>query len=328
MDSRRPAGRPRRPSHPNTLGEAWRRANGPRRRKADNLPPLPDWPPLRGERLEDRALPDWPSLGPSPSVGGRSSPRNRLGAGYDEAEDVYEHDGEHDAEHGAEHGATHDSAPWPASWPQPGEPLASDARQPTWAFWRRWRGASRRTRVAIVAAIVLPLLLIAGCSSLTLSALNNLTLGASSSLLGGQTTQSAQSATQQASALTGTPAAATATHAASVATSAPTSAPTRAATSTPNQTLTLTITCASGSLRGTGTVCAQTLPSASLSLTVRYCDGTDAKGLHGSATASSTGAYTWTWPVRTTCAGAATATVTAQWQGKTVTASKTFTITP
>lgn len=190
------------------------------------------------------------------------------------------------------------------------------------ALWRRWRGASRRARVAIVAAIILPLLLIAGCSSLALSALGGVTLGASSSLLGAQ-------ATQQASALTGTPAAAaTATQMASMATSAPTSAPTRAPTSTPNQTLTLTITCASGAIRGTGKVCVQTQPSAALSISVRYCDGNDAKGLRGAATADSSGAYTWTWPVRTSCAGAATATVTAQWRGKTVKASQTFTITP
>jgi len=66
MDSRRPGGRP---SRPNTLGDAWRRASQPRQRQADHLPPLPDWPPMRGERLEDRAGAEWPSLGPSPSIG-------------------------------------------------------------------------------------------------------------------------------------------------------------------------------------------------------------------------------------------------------------------
>lgn len=280
MDSRRP------PSRPNTLGQAWRRASQPRRGQADHLPPLPDWPPMRGERLEDRAGGEWPSLGPSPSIG---SP----------ARD-YQHDQRH------------------ARDPEPAQ-RKPDPQRPALELWRRWRGASRRVQALVVAAIVLPLLLIAGCSSLALHALNGASLGASSALLGTQ-------ATQPASAVNGTPGgAATATHAP---TTAPTAAPTRAPTSAPSAALTLSITCASGSARGTGKVCVQTQPSAALSISVKYCDGSSAKGLHGGATADSSGAYTWTWPVRSACVGAATATVTAQWQGQKVTQTKTFTITP
>ena len=278
MDSKRP------PSRPNTLGQAWRRASQPRRGQADNLPPLPDWPPMRDERLEDRAGDNWPSLGPSPSIG--SPDRD------------YQRD------------------PHDARDPEPAQ-RKPDPQRPALELWRRWRGASRKVQALVVAAILLPLLLIAGCSSLALHALGG--IGGSSLPL-----TSAQ-ATQQASAVNGTPGAATATHAP---TTAPTAAPTRAPTSAPSAPLTLSITCASGAIHGTGKVCVRTQPSAALSISVKYCDGTSAKGLHAGATADSSGAYTGTWPVRSACVGAATATVTAQWQGQKVTQTQTFTITP
>lgn len=101
------------------------------------------------------------------------------------------------------------------------------------------------------------------------------------------------------------------------------------ATPTPPPPFTLTITCASGSIGGRGMVCAHTLPNVSVSLTVRYCDGSYAqgKGLHGKAQTDGSGNYTWRWNVATKCAGSATATVTAKSSGRTVTQSTTFTIT-
>lgn len=114
-------------------------------------------------------------------------------------------------------------------------------------------------------------------------------------------------------------------------TALPTVSP-QAATSTPAPTqppaLSLTFTCASGQLHGTGKVCVHTLPRASLSITVRYCNGAEARGLHSGVTADADGNYTWTWHIRTACVGTATATVTAKWQGQSVTSSETFTINP
>ena len=290
MDSRRPGGRP---SRPNTLGEAWRRASQPRQRQADHLPPLPDWPPMRGERLEDRAGAEWPSLGPSPSIGDAARDDRDYRDFRDDPRDPRD---------------PRDAAP---------AQRKPDRQRPALELWRRWRGATRKVQALVVAAILLPLLLIGGCSTLALQALNGANLGASSALLGTQ-------ATQQASAVNGTPLAnATATQASSAATSAPTHAPTTA----PSAALTLSITCASGSIRGTGKVCVKTQPSAALSISVTYCDGSSAKGLRGAAIADSSGAYTWTWPVRTSCAGTATATVTAQWQGQKITQTQKFTIT-
>lgn len=90
--------------------------------------------------------------------------------------------------------------------------------------------------------------------------------------------------------------------------------------------LSITFTCASGQLHNSGKVCVHTQPGASLRITVRYCNGAEAKGLHGNATADADGNVTWTWPIGSACVGAATATVTARWQGQTATGSETFTI--
>ena len=95
-------------------------------------------------------------------------------------------------------------------------------------------------------------------------------------------------------------------------------------TATPSP-LTIAITCADA-VGGKGTVCVQTRPNAIVSLSVRYCDGTFARGLQGTAHADSHGVYTWTWSVHTTCASA-TATVTAKATGRSVTQSMTFSIT-
>ena len=76
-------------------------------------------------------------------------------------------------------------------------------------------------------------------------------------------------------------------------------------------------------------VSVHTKPDATVSLTVRYCDGSYAggKGLHGNMHADGNGNYTWRWNVSASCAGTATATVTAKSSGQTVTQSTTFTIT-
>ena len=101
------------------------------------------------------------------------------------------------------------------------------------------------------------------------------------------------------------------------------------ATNTPVPPLALTFTCASGSIGGDGQVCIHTAPNAAVSLAVKYCDGSFAKGkgLHGSAYTDSSGNYTWRWNITTGCAGTTTATVTAKSAGQTITQDTTFTIT-
>jgi hypothetical protein len=167
---------------------------------------------------------------------------------------------------------------------------------------------SKRARIGVAAAAAAMLVvLIVACSSFALRATAGLVTGDATSGVHGTANQSST-----ASAL-------------ATVTPQPTSQPTP--TSAPPAPLTLTFTCASGKIRGTGQVCVHTLPGTALSLAVRYCDGSAAKGLHGSATADGSGNYTWSWPVRPTCAGPATATVTAKANGQSLTASDTFTIT-
>lgn len=99
-------------------------------------------------------------------------------------------------------------------------------------------------------------------------------------------------------------------------------------TNTPTPPFTLVFTCASGTVGGTGQVCVHTAPNASLSLSVRYCDGNSAKGkgFHGATYADNNGYYTWRWDISTSCVGSATATVVARSSGQTVTQSASFTI--
>lgn len=182
----------------------------------------------------------------------------------------------------------------------------------------RWRLASRRARLGIAGAVIVSVLLIAACSSLALHALGAVGSSVSPAALGA-------SATQQASAPGGASSHAP-TAAASPKTTA-TSAATAASTRAPTLPLTITFTCTTGSIRGTGKVCVQTAPSATVSLSVRYCDGSTAKGLRSAGTADANGAYTWSWSVHMTCVGPATATVTAKRGGVSTTATKTFTIT-
>lgn len=93
--------------------------------------------------------------------------------------------------------------------------------------------------------------------------------------------------------------------------------------------LTLSFTCASGVVGGNAQLCVHTLPNAALGLTVRYCDGTYAKGkeFHGITNADGNGNYTWRWSVTSTCVGDAIATVTANTAGQTVTQHTTLPIT-
>lgn len=274
MDPRQPFDRP------NTLGQSWRRMKRSRPRNMDNLPPLPDWPPL---------------------------PEDGLRVGWSSARA--------------------DSA-------TPGEPNATDAGQQTtgaaaaqsprqrWSLrygrgvLDRWRRTTTRMKLGIGGVIVISLLLIGSCCSLSLYALGALGGGGSTPGLGA-------SATQQTTGLGGT------SGKSSTATATPkgTATATRTATRTATPPLTITFTCASGSLRGTGKVCVHTAPSAVLSLSVRYCDGTTAKGLHSAGIANASGDYTWSWSVHMTCVGPATATVTAKYNGVTLTAKKTFNIT-
>lgn len=109
-----------------------------------------------------------------------------------------------------------------------------------------------------------------------------------------------------------------------LATVTPQGSTTPAATQPPA--LSIAFTCASGQLHSSGKVCVHTQPGASLRITVRYCNGAEAKGLHGNATANADGDYTWTWPIGSACVGTATANVTAKWQGQTATSSETFAV--
>lgn len=274
MDPRQPFDRP------NTLGQSWRRMSRSRPRKMDNLPPLPDWPPLPDDGLHGR----WPPVGADSATPGEPKATD---AGQQAT------------------GAKDDQSPrkrWPLRYGS--------------GVLDRWRRTTTRMKLGIGGVIVISLLLIGSCCSLSLYALGAVGGNSSAPGLGA-------SATQQTTGQGGTsgknPTATTTPK--GTATSAST------ATQTPTTPLTITFTCASGSLRSTGKVCVSTAPSAVLNLSVRYCDGTTAKGLHSAGIANASGDYTWSWTVHMTCVGQATATVTAKQNGVTVTAKKTFNIT-
>lgn len=185
--------------------------------------------------------------------------------------------------------------------------------RPQRTVWQRFRTLSRRGRMGVIVAAVTVIVLV--CTLASVAALGGGLLsgatGTARNAPGGQTNGQVVAPT------TGntTPTAA----------ASPTAEP---ATPTPPS-FAVTFTCASGSIGGTGQVCVHTLPNATVSLTVRYCDGSYAtgKGLRGSAHTNGSGDYTWRWKVTTHCAGAATATVTAKSSGQTVTDHTTFTIT-
>ncbi len=276
MDPRQPFDRP------NTLGQSWRRMKRSRPRNMDNLPPLPDWPPLPEEGLRV----GWPpaSADSAPPGGSKATSADQQAIGADAAQ-----------------------APrrrWPLRYGR--------------GVLDRWRRTTTRLKLGIGGAFVISILLIVACCSLTQYVLGAVGGSSSAPRLGA-------SATQQTTGPGGTSGkGATATITPKGTTTA---GAISTATHTATQPLTITFTCASGSLRGSGKVCVHTTPSAALNLSVRYCDGTTAKGLHGTGIANASGDYTWNWAVHMTCVGQATATVTAKQGGVTVTATKTFNIT-
>jgi hypothetical protein len=286
---------PDRPERPNTLGQAWRRMADSRSSppRPPDLPTLPDWPPLPGEQPSPSA---WPSLGLArpnapnvPDVPDESHPADAL----------------QPTERDAMRWQGRSRSRWPDAAPAPA--LTRLGRAGILRRLGQFRRTSRRARIGLAAAAVVLIVLVVACSSFALRATAGLVTTDAASGAHGAANQSS-----------------TASVLATV-TPHPTSQPTQ--TSAPLPPLTLAFTCASGKIRGTGQVCVHTLPGAALSLTVRYCDGSTAKGLHGSATADGSGNYTWSWPVRPTCPGSATATVTAKANGQSLTASDTFTIT-
>lgn len=191
---------------------------------------------------------------------------------------------------------------------------APGRRARTGTVWQRFQGLSRRSRVGILVAAVSVIVLV--CTLASVAALGG---GLLASTTGARNTPAGQTGGQ-----VGAPTSGSATPTAAVSPTATGEAQTPTAAA-----LTLAFTCASGSIGGTGQVCIHTLPNASVSLTVRYCDGNNAKGsgLRGAVRANGDGDYTWRWKVTTHCAGATTATVTAKSSGQTVTQSTTFTIT-
>jgi hypothetical protein len=200
----------------------------------------------------------------------------------------------------------------PTLWPERPAPATPPtpppAPPPHRALLARFRNAPKRAKIGLIAGAGLALVvLIVACSNLALRTSNGLV---------SVSAPNAPGVTQ------GAPAAPSALP---TVTPHPTDLPTP--TTAPPPALTLAFTCASGSLHGTGQVCVHTLPRTALAISVRYCDGSTAKGLRGVATADASGNYTWNWPVRTSCAGQATATVTASLNGQSITQSDSFTIT-
>lgn len=304
------------PRMPNTLGRMWQRE--PRGHEATDSwlvgePQAPDassprpagWEPLSN-------LPELPPMLADNGFAARSARADRYNQLAGESSSKNDH-----------------AAPL---WGQsdaavPATATADDARQDhpqdgrLRALWRTVATKIRRPRLALaVVAGVLALCLILGVAALSSAIGNAFQSGPNST----QGVLGARSATTVASPSTGhaTPSATTTTSGAVTATVAP-------ANTQPPTPLTIAFTCASGVIGGAGKVCAHTLPHATLTLSVRYCDGSNAKGkaFHGVSYADSGGNYTWNWTVTTTCAGAATATVTATSAGHTVTSTTTFTVT-
>ncbi|HEU5347034.1 MAG TPA: hypothetical protein VFU63_00345, partial [Ktedonobacterales bacterium] len=198
-------------------------------------------------------------------------------------------------------------------WDQPYRGVPDLPYEPPSTVWQRLRAAPRRLLIGLAAGAVAVVLL---CSLLSVVVLGNafsaFTSPGGSSVPGGITSgQSGLSTADATSSVTITP----------TATLSP-------ATATPVSAFTVTFTCASGNIGGTGQVCIHTQPNAIVSLSVRYCDGSFAQGksLRGTAHTDGNGDYTWRWNVTTHCAGTATATVMAKSNGLTLTQSTTFTV--
>lgn len=270
--------------------------SSPRQVEWKSLPKLPSWPPL-----------------PQYSQFAAKSPADeKYGVRHRNRYDI-RRDETYNREHGESYTDEH-AVPTPD---QGDSRLDGPEGGRLRGLWRQTEliiGLVRRPRVALLIAVAGAIVLFAvfGVAALSSAFFH----GETNSMKGASGIGSAQGAEVSPSAGQSTPRAARTTIASPVNTQPP--AP-----------LTMTFTCASGAAGGTGQLCVHTLPNAALSLTVRYCDGTYAKGkaFHGFTYADGSGNYTWRWSVTTTCVGAATATVTATSAGQTVTQHTTFTVT-
>ena len=287
------------PKEPNTLGAMWRQepqGRGDTDAWLVGKPPAPGESSPRQSGLEPYpSLPAWPPA----SERDRFAPK---GASDDTRDQL-----------GGDSAAGGRAAPIRT---QPGVPNLLQGRLPAWrlrALWGKVAMPLRRPYVALAVGVgAVALCLIFGAVALGAAFLH----GGSTSAQGTPGAGSLNGAVASASAGQATPSVTTTT------TATPESTP------SPSP-LTIAFTCASGTAGGAGRVCVRTLPHAALSLTVRYCDGSYAKGkaFHGASYADGGGNYTWRWNVNTSCLGAATATVTARSAGQTLTQSTTFTVT-
>ena len=120
---------------------------------------------------------------------------------------------------------------------------------------------------------------------------------------------------------------------------APTATPLVTATSMPTQTAKLTITfgCKTGGKEGFfanqsyAFACVRTLPGASLTISVSYCNGNgdQSSSLKGTFTADSAGYYEWDWKPQASCQNGSAywsgkATVTATLNGQTASSESVF----
>ena len=283
---------------PNTLGDTWRNMNQPR-----GLPTLPDWPPLPD-------VPDVPDV-PAAAVQADVSAFGRALSDAPAADAMPAR---------PPLPGIPGAAGVPPESPEPSARPVAVAPQERRRVFRRLRNVfkpaspsstpSSRAKRGIAAAAVLGIVLIVAIATVALHLASPRVAPSYTSQAGSSALHAARNTGTATVVTTGT----------AQATTTPTP------TGRSSQPLTLAFTCASGTLHGTGQVCVHTQPQAALSVSIRYCDGTTAKGLHGNSVADASGNYTWTWPVRTACAGAATATVTAKWNGQTITRADSFTI--
>lgn len=240
----------------------------------------------------------WPKLPEGDLFAARGGSDDQRGDRYD---------GQRDDSYTDEHAAP--------AWGQPDARQGDSRGGRLRELWRTFATNVPRPRLALLAVVAtLALCAVMGVAALGVSFFNNAANSARHPLTAGGVSGASSSATTKATAT------ATATGTTS-ATPATTAAPTA---------LTITFTCAQGAAGGAGQVCVRTAPHAALNLTVRYCDGSNAKGktFHTTSYADSGGNYTWRWNVASgACVGAATATVTAQLAGKTINQKDTFAIT-
>ena len=198
-----------------------------------------------------------------------------------------------------------------AQWEQSAPGQSSRLDQQLRRFWQSLISDRRRRWIALAAVAGVVVL----CSLGSVAALGN--VFRAGALLGGNGTSPAGNANGNVALTPGL----------STPMASPSSSPTvTVSAATP---FTIAFTCASGVNGGRGEVCVHTEPNATVTLTVRYCDGNYAggKAFRGIAHTDGSGNYTWHWDVSTSCIGTATAAVTAKSGGQTITQSTTFTVT-